>query len=156
MRITFANSRKGGRQSLKPVDIGSGPLVQTIHKAIARSLKKVNWIKVWSIKKVSREEMMIEALQKLVMEFEEKMTVIFQQQVKESDGLKNEVRELQRTCEMLRSEKNKFKAENLKLVKGILQAGETMRDFLVSIVAEANEAAAEVKDAGQEAGGEVM
>jgi DNA polymerase III gamma/tau subunit len=155
MRILFANSRKRGRQSRKAADTGSDPLVQTIHRAIARSLKKVNWKKVWRIKKVSREEMMIEALQLLVRDFEEKMMVIFKQLVKESGDLKNEVRELQSTCEMLRSKKIMLEAENLKLKNGILHASEAMRDFLASIVAEANEAAAELKDAGQEAGGAV-
>jgi ribosome-associated translation inhibitor RaiA len=119
-----------------------------MHRDFIESLKKVNWTKVWCIKKISREEMMTEALQQLVREFEEKMTVIFQQLVKESEDLKNEVRELQRTCEMLQAEKTKVTDENLKLKNGILHASETMRDFLASIVAEANEAAAEGKEAG--------
>ena len=99
---------------------------------------------------------MMEALQHLVREFEEKMTVIFQQQVKESEDLKNEIRELQRTCDILRAERNTLKAENLKLKNGILHASETMRDFLRAIVVEANDTAAEANNAGQEAGGAVM
>jgi hypothetical protein len=126
--------------------------VQRIHRDFVESLKKVNWTKVWCIKKVSREEIMTEALQQLVREFEEKMTVIFQQLVKESEDLKNEVRELQRTCEMLGTEKTTLKAENLKLKTGILRASENMRDFLQAVVADANGAVAEGKDAAQEAG----
>ena len=156
MRVPFANSRKGGRPSLKPVNHGLGPLVQRIPWDIARSLKKVNWTKVWRIKNVSREEIMTEALQQLVREFEEKMTVIFQQLVMESEDLKKEVRELQRTCETLRAENSKLLAENLKLKNGILHASESMKDFLQAIVEEADETAVEVKDAGQEVAGAVM
>ena len=85
----------------------------------------------------------IKNLQQLVREFEEKMTVIFQQLVIESWDLKKEVRELQRTCEMLR-------AENLKLKNGILHASESMKDFLEGIEEETNETALDVKDAGKE------
>ena len=99
---------------------------------------------------------MTEALQQLVREFEEKITVFVQQLVEKSEDLTNQVRELHRTCEMLRTERTTLKAENLKLKNGILNASETMRDFLKTIVEEANEAAAEVKDEGQEAGGAVM
>jgi sugar-specific transcriptional regulator TrmB len=96
--------------------------------------------------------MMAEALQELVKDFEEKMMVIYQQLVKESEDLKNEVRELQRTCEILRAEAANSKAEYLKLKNGILHAGETMRNFLGSIVTEADEAAAEATAESQEAG----
>jgi DNA polymerase III gamma/tau subunit len=114
---------------------------------MVKSLKKVNWTKVWRIKKVTREEKMTEALHQLVRDFEEKMTVIFQQLVKESEDLQNEVRELNRTCEMLRAEKTTLKAENLKLKNGILHSIETMRDSLAAIVGETDEAAAEMKAA---------
>jgi DNA polymerase III gamma/tau subunit len=119
---------------------------------ILKSLKKVNWTKIWHIKKVSREEIMTEALQQLVREFEEKTTVIFQQLVKESEDLKNEVRELQNTCERLRAEKSTLTAENLKLKHGIMRASETMMDFFKTLVAEPNEAAPEAIDASQEVG----
>ncbi len=99
---------------------------------------------------------MTEVLQQLVREFEEKITVFFQQLVEKSEDLKNQVTELHRTCEMLQAEKATLKAENLKLKNGILHASETMRDFLQTIVAEADGAAAEVKDAGQEASAAVM
>ena len=98
---------------------------------------------------------MTEALQQLVREFEERMTVIFQQLVKESEGLKNEVRDLQRTCEVLRAENSKMFAQNLKLKNGILQASESMKDFLQTIVEEANETGGEVEDAGQGVAGAV-
>jgi ribosome-associated translation inhibitor RaiA len=100
--------------------------------------------------------MMTEALQQLVREFEEKITVFLQQLVEKSEDLTNQVRELHRTCEMLRTERNTLRAENLKLKNGILHASETMRDFLKAIVEEANEPAAEVKDEGQEAGEAAM
>ena len=99
---------------------------------------------------------MAEALQQLVRDFEEKLMGIFQQLLKESEDLKNEVRELHHTCEMLRTEKTALKAENLKLKTGILHASENMRDFLQAIVADANGTAAEGKDAGREAGGAVI
>ncbi len=83
---------------------------------------------------------MTAAMQQLIREFEEKLIVIFQQLVKESEGLKNEVRELHRNYEIMRDEKTKLQAENLKLKNGILQASESMRDFLKAIVEEANEA----------------
>jgi predicted nucleic acid-binding Zn-ribbon protein len=170
MGIRFSNSRKGDRQSLEPANTGSGLLMQRIPQDILRCLRKVNWTKVWRIKQVSKEEVMIEALQQLVREFEEKMRAIFQQPVKEfeekmmaifqqlvkeSADLKNEVRELQRDCETLRTERTTVKAENLKLKSAIMSAGETMRDFLQAIVAEVNEPAAEEKDASQEGGGTV-
>ena len=82
-------------------------------------------------------------LQQLVREFEKKMTVIFQRLVMESWDLKQEVRELQRTCEKLR-------AENLKLKNGILHASEGMQAFLQAALEEANETAVEMKDAGPE------
>jgi HPt (histidine-containing phosphotransfer) domain-containing protein len=113
-----------------------------------RSLKKVNW-KFWRIKKVSREEIMTEALQQLLRDFEEKMTVIFQQLAKESEDLKNEVRELESTCEMLRAEKTTLIAKNMKLKYDILQAGDTLRDTLRNIVMEANEPAPEANNADQ-------
>jgi archaellum component FlaC len=114
----FSKSRKKGRQSLI-------------------------WSKVWPLKKLSREQMMIEALQQLIRELEGKMTVIFQQLVKESEDLKNEVKELQSTREMLRTEKSRLTAKNLILKYGILQASETIRDLLWNIVMEANESAPE-------------
>ena len=82
-------------------------------------------------------------LQQQLSEFEEKMTVIFQQLVMESWDLKKEVRKLQRTCEMLR-------AENQKLKNGILTTSESMKNFLQAIAEEADETAVEVKNAGQE------
>jgi DNA polymerase III gamma/tau subunit len=148
MRVPFANSRKRGRQNLKPVYAGTERRRQRIPRDIVKYLKKVNWTKVWRIKKVSREEMMTEALQQLVREFEEKMMVIFQQLVKESEDLKNEVRELQSTCEMLRADKTTLIAENLKLKHGILQASQTMTEFLKGLVVEANEPAPEANDEG--------
>jgi hypothetical protein len=156
MRVPFTNNRKKARKSLKPVYTGAERRRQKLPRYILRSLKKVNWTKVWCIKKVSREEMMTEALQQLMREFEEKMMVIFQQQVKESEDLKNEVRELHSTCEMLRAEKTTLMAENLKLKNGILQASETMTDFLKALVVETSEAAPEENDAGQAAGGAVI
>ena len=156
MRIPFSRSRKGGRPSLKPVNHGLGPLVQRIPWEIARSLKKVNWTKVWRIKNVSREEIMTGDLQQLVREFEGKMTGMFQEVVMESEDLKKEVRELQRTCETLRAEKTKLWAENLKLKNGILHASESMKNFLQAIVEEADETTGEMKDVGQEVAGGVM
>jgi hypothetical protein len=123
---------------------------------IVRRLKKVKWTKFWRFKRVSREEMMPDVLEQLVREFEEKTTVFFQQLVEKSEDLKNQVRKLHSTCEMLRAEKATLKAENLKLKNGILHASETMRDFLQTIVAEADEAAAEVNDTGQGASEAVM
>ncbi len=81
---------------------------------------------------------MTEGLKQLVADFEEKLTIIFQQMVTESERLKNEARELHRSYEILRDEKAKLKAENLKLKNGILQASESMRDFLKAIVEEGN------------------
>jgi hypothetical protein len=156
MRVPFVSSRKRGRQRLKPIDTGPGPQVDRIPRDVLKNLKKVNWTRVWRIKKVSREERMTEALHQLVSEFEEKMSVIFQQLVKESEDLKNDVRELHRTCEMLRAEKTTLKAENLKLKNGILHSIETMRDSLAAIVGEADESAVGLMEAGQEAGGAVM
>ena len=147
MRFPFANIRKGGRPRLKPENHGLGPLAQRF-PYIARSLKKVNWTKVWRIKNVSREEDMTGALQQLVREFEEKMTVIFQQLVTESEDLKNEVRKLQSTVESLRDENVKLFGQNLKLKNGIQTASERLKDFLQAIAEEADETAAEVKDAG--------
>jgi DNA polymerase III gamma/tau subunit len=156
MRVPFAHSLKRGRQSHKPVYTGSERRRKRIPRDIINSLKKVNWTKVWRIKKISREEVMTEALKQLIREFEEKTMVIFQQLVKESEDLKNEVRELQNTCEMLRAEKTTLISENLKLKHGILQASETMTDFLKSLVVDTNEAASEANDAGQEAGKAVV
>ena len=95
---------------------------------------------------------MIEALQKLIREFEGKMTVFFEQMVEESDDLKNEVRELQKTCEMLRAEKSTLMTENQKMKHGIMHASETMIDFFKTLLVETNEAAPEEDDAGQESG----
>lgn len=95
---------------------------------------------------------MTETLQQLIREFEEKTMVIFQQLVKESEDLKNEVKELQNTCEMLRAEKTTLTAENLKLKHGILQASQTMSEFLKGLVVEANEPAPEENDESQEVG----
>ena len=156
MRFPFANIRKGGRPRLKPENHGLGPLAQRF-PYIARSLKKVNWTKVWRIKNVSREETMTGALQQLVREFEEKMMVIFQQLVTESEDLKNEVRKLQSIGESQRAENERLFAQNerlfaqnLKLKNGMLTASERLKDFLQSIAEEANETALEVKDAGEE------
>ena len=99
---------------------------------------------------------MTEELQQLMREFEERMTVIFRQLVKESEDLKNEVRELQRTCEMQRTENSKMFAQNLKLKNGILRASESMKDFLQTIAEEANETAGEVEDEGREVAGAEM
>ena len=93
-------SVKGAAQGSKPENHGLGPLAQSIPWYIARSLKKVNWTKVWCIKILSREETMTQALQELVREFEEKMMSIFQQLVTESEGLKKEVSKLQSTGEV--------------------------------------------------------
>jgi cell division protein FtsB len=123
---------------------------------IDRRLKKVNWTSIWRTKKVSQEAMMTEVLQQLLRDFEEKATVFFQQLIEKSEDLKNQVNELHSTCEMLRAEKAALKAENLKLKNGILHASETMRDFLQTIVAEADKAAAEVKDTGQKDSEAVM
>jgi cell division protein FtsB len=123
---------------------------------IDRRLKKVNWTSIWRTKKVSQEAMMTEVLQQLLRDFEEKATIFFQQLIEKSEDLKNQVNELHSTCEMLRAEKAALKAENLKLKNGILHASETMRDFLQTIVAEADKAAAEVKDTGQQDSEAVM
>jgi hypothetical protein len=115
---------------------------------VVKGLKKVNWTKVWHLKKINREDMMTEELHQLVKEFEDKMTVIFQQMVKEADDLKSEVRDLNRTCEMLRADKTALKTENLRLKNGILHSIETMRDSLASIVE--GEEGGEEKEAGKE------
>jgi hypothetical protein len=155
MRFPFANIRKGGRPRLNPENHGLGPLAQRF-PYIARSLKKVNWTKVWHIKNVSREETMTGDLQKLVREFEEKMMVIFQQLVTESEDLKKEVRKLQSTSESQRAENDRLFAQNesqraendrlfaqnLKLKNGMLTASERLKDFLQGIEEEANEKAA--------------
>jgi uncharacterized protein YdcH (DUF465 family) len=107
---------------------------------------------LWAFKKVNQEEMMIEALQQLIREFEGKITVFFEQIVKESEDLKDEVRELQNTCEMLRAEKTTLVAENLKLKDGIMHASKTMVDFFKALLVETKEAAPEEDDAGQENG----
>jgi predicted nuclease with TOPRIM domain len=117
---------------------------------IVKGLKKVNWINVWRIKNVSREETMTESVHQLVRDFEEKLTVSFQQMVKETEDLKNEVRELNRTCDTLRGEKATLEAENLRLRDGILSSIETMRESLSALVEETNVAAAERKEAGEE------
>jgi septal ring factor EnvC (AmiA/AmiB activator) len=122
-------------------------VVHRIPRDVVKNLKKVNWTKVWHLKKINREDMMTEELHQLVKEFEEKMSVIFQQLVKEADDLKNEVRDLNRTCDMLRAEKTALKTENLRLKNGILHSIETMRDSLASIV-EGEEG--EEKEAGKE------
>jgi hypothetical protein len=59
----------------------------------------------------------------------------------ESGDMKNEVEELQRTCEILRAEKAKLWAENLKLKNGILNASESMQYLLQAILEKANETA---------------
>ena len=112
--------------------------------------KKRNQIKV---EEVVQEEIMIEALQQLVREFEEKMTLIIQQQVRESEDMKKEVRELRQTCEMLRAEKAKLLEQNLKLKAGIKRASQNMKDSLQGILEEANEPPVEVKDDGIEEAG---
>jgi cell division protein FtsB len=150
MRILLWSSHPGSPQSLKSVDDKPGPLLQRIPRDIVKSLKKVNWIKVWRIKKVGREETMTESLHQLVREFEEKLTIIFLQMVKEAEDLKNEVKDLNRSCDTLRAEKTTLKAEILKLKNGILHSIETMRDSLSTIVEEADEAAAEGKEADEE------
>lgn len=93
---------------------------------------------------------MTETFQQLVREFEERMTGLHQQLLKESEDLKDEIRELHRTNEILRAEKTLLTAENLKLKNSMLHSIESMRDSLAAIVVEANEAAAEVKAAGEE------
>lgn len=57
---------------------------------------------------------------------------------------------------MLRAERTTLEAETLKLKNSILHGSDTMRDFLKANVVEANEAATEENDAGQEEGGAVM
>jgi hypothetical protein len=125
-------------------------MMESYKEHINLALKKVRWTKIWRIKKISQEEMMIEELQQLIREFEEKTVFFFQQLVKESENLKNEVRELQNTCEMLRGEKTTLIAENLKLKNGILQASKTMTDFLKGLVVD--EAATEENDGDRETG----
>ena len=56
-----------------------------------------------------------------------------------SEELKNEVKELQHTCDMLRAEKAKLWAENLKLKNGILHASESMQYLLQAILEKAKE-----------------
>lgn len=102
---------------------------------------------------VVQEEIMIEALQQLVREFEEKMTVIIQQQVMESEDLKKEVRELRQTCETLRAEKAKLWDQNLKLKDGIKRASQNMKDSLQAIFEEANEPAVNVNYSGPKEAG---
>ena len=89
------------------------------------------------------------ALQQLVREFEEKMMVIFQQLITESEDLKKEVRKLQSTSESQRAENerlfaqnDRLFAQNLKLKNGMLTASERLKDFLQGIEEEANETAA--------------
>ncbi len=112
--------------------------------------KKRNQIKVGE---VVREEIMIEALQQLIREFEEKMTVIIQRQVRESEEMKKEVRELRQTCETLRAEKARLLEQNLKLKAGIKRASQSMKDSLHGILEEANEPPVEVNDEGIEEAG---
>ncbi len=114
--------------------------------------KKRNQIKVGE---VVQEEIMVEALQQQVREFEEKMTLIIQQHVRESEDMKKEVRELRQTCEMLRAEKAKLLEQNLKLKAGIKRASQNMKESLQGILQEANEPPEEGKDEGiEETGGQ--
>ena len=93
---------------------------------------------------------MTESVHQVVRDLEEKLSVLFQQMVTETEDLKNEVRELNRTCDTLRGEKATLKAENLKLKTGILNTLETMRDSLSALVEEAGVDAAEGKYAEKE------
>jgi hypothetical protein len=148
MPVLLLSSRRLSSPRFKPREAGRGSQIHIIPRDIVKSLKKVNWTKVWHLKQINREDMMTEELHQLVKEFEEKMSVIFQQLVKEADDLKNEVRELNRTCDMLRADKTALKTENLRLKNGILHSIETMRDSLASIVE--GEEGGEDKEAGKE------